>query len=179
MNKTEKATMRQYAKMCDTSHQTISTAIQKGRISKGFDESENKIIVDIADREWGLAFRAKKINEKMKKEVSQDRLDDLSDIPVSEIVISPEDSSFDADRKMTIIKAQRELLKLKTESGELVNREAVDNELFNFGKEIRTAFQAIPDRIIDQIISLDRNAAHKMLSESINDVLEKLSENGN
>lgn len=176
MKESKPVTLRQYAKMCDTSHQTVSAAIEKGRIVEGYDPEAKKIWPELADLEWGLAFRAKRINKRLAENiVTQDRLDDLSEITVAEMQIDPHDTIGEAERKKLIIQSQRELIKLKTESGELVNREAMYREMFEFGKEIRMGLQVIPDRIIDRLITLPRNEAHKLLVESINEALEKLS----
>jgi hypothetical protein len=172
MNKTETLTLRQYAKRCGTSHQTIGAAVKSGRIDKGYDRKTKRIIPDIANLEWGAAFMARRADSS----VPQEWLENISQIPVEEIKLNPADTIAEAERKKTIIHAQRELLKLKTESGELVSKKAVDREGFEFGKEIRINMQAIPDRIIDQLITLDRSAAHRLLLDSINEALTKLSE---
>lgn len=175
MKKSNIVSISEYARICRVSRTAIQKAIKSGRINKGYDSAIKKIIVDEADKEYGYNAVIKKTNEKLNEKVSQERLEELSNIPVSEIKLNSTDSANEADRKLTIIKAQRDLLKLKTESGELVNRDAVYKELYEHGKEIRLSLQAIPDRIIDQVISLERNAAHKMMSEAISEVLLKLS----
>lgn len=174
-------TLRQYAKKCGTTHQTVSTAIKSGLINKGWDEDEQKIIVSIADAEWGLQFQMKRANKKTIKSASipQQKLDDISEITIDEIVVGIEDAYIEVERKKMIIQAHRELLKLKKESGELVNKDEVYKKLFDFGKELRIAFQAIPLRIIDQLLSLSRHEALKLLTDEINQVLEKLSKDDN
>lgn len=175
MKKDNIISISEYARRCGVTRGAIQKAIKSGRITKGYDLKAKKIVAIEADKEYGFNTVIKKTNEKIKHSVTQDRLEDLTNIPVSEITISANDFATDADRKMVIIKAQRELLKLKTESGELVNKDAVYKELFEFGKEVRMSLQAIPDRIIDQLITLNRNEAHKLLTESINETLSKLS----
>lgn len=174
--------LRAYAKMCSCTHRTVSKAIAAGNIKEGWDEINKKIIPEIADKEWGINFKASRLVQaskevyktKTENMVSNERLDELSGVPIHDIIISPEDPPVEADRKLTLIKAQRELLKLKTESGELVNKESVYKELYELGKEVRISLQSIPDRIIDNIIVMDRNEAHQLLLNSINDVLEKI-----
>ena len=102
-------------------------------------------------------------------------MDAYSRVDVVEIQISHQDTAPEALRKQIIIKAQLDLLKLKTESGQLVNKEEVYKEIYAYGKEIRMSLQAIPDRIIDQLLTMDRNDAHKLLTESINESLIKLT----
>lgn len=165
-------TMLAYARSIGVTHPAIIKAVKEGRIAKGWNKKEKKIIKDIADKEYGeLAMaRQKKVS------VSQEHLEDLSNVTVEEVVVNADDDIAEADRKKTIIKAQLDLLKLKKEAGELVNRDAMYNEMFEFGKEIRTNLQSIPDRIIDQLLGMERNEAHGLLLRSINEALEKLSE---
>jgi len=176
MEKDNTVSISEYARHCGVSRTAIQKAIKSGRIAQGYDFFTKRIKVDIADKEYGLKTIVKSANVKMKQDVPQEWLNNLANVPVSEITLSPSDYTTEAERKMTIIKAQRELLKLKTESGELVSKEAVYRELFDKGKEIKLALQAIPDRVVDQMISMGRNDAHRLLTEEINQVLTKLSE---
>ncbi|MBS1776023.1 MAG: hypothetical protein JSS64_07055 [Bacteroidetes bacterium] len=172
-------TIRQYANKIGVSHTTVQNAINSGRISKGCQNG--KINEKVANEEWGDVLRhrseRRKANEAKKVVITQQRLDDLCNIPVAEIVINADDDIKEAERKKLIIQGQRELIKLKAESGELVNKEAMYKEMFEFGKELRLALQAIPDRIIDELLTLDRHNAHRLLTTAINETLEKLSEN--
>lgn len=177
MNNRKNLSIRAYAKECGVSHVAIMKAIEAGRIVNGYDPKAKKIIPDIANQEYGFNAIIKKTNEKIKESISQHRLEEYSGVEVMDIQLMPEDSKPEAERKQVIIKAQLDLLKLKTESGELVNREEVYKQLFAYGKEIRMGLQSIPDRIVDQLITLKRNEAHKLLSENINEVLTKLSSN--
>lgn len=176
-----KITIRKYAQLIGTTHTTVSTAISKGFIKKGYDFEDKKIIKPLADKEWGLAFQLKKSNKKEEKTITQDILDDLCNVSVDEITLVAGDTYSEAERKKLIIQSQRELLKLKTESGELVHKNTMYKEMFEIGKDIRVNMQAIPDRIIDILITMNRNEAHMLLMSSINEVLTKLSasEGGN
>src|SRR5687767_13332439 len=53
---TKLLTLREYAKKCNTTHQTVSNAINTGKISEGFDPKSGKINSDVADMEWGISF---------------------------------------------------------------------------------------------------------------------------
>ena len=167
--------MRAYARKCGVALSAVQKAIKTGKISKGFDPETKTINPDIADQEYGFEVEIKKINEKLKVNISQKQLDSYSGVEVMDIQISHNDTAPEAQRKQIIIKAQLDLLKLKTESGQLVNKEEVYKEIYAYGKEIRMSLQAIPDRIIDQLITMDRNDAHKLLTESINESLIKLT----
>lgn len=177
MSDKENLSIRAYARRCGITDGAVRKAIKAGTISKGYDAKNKKIIPAIADKEYGFNIQIDKINEKIKKSISQQKLDEYSGVEVMDIQLLPEDTKPEAERKQVIIKAQLDLLKLKNESGELVNREEVYKQLFVYGKEIRMSLQAIPDRIIDRLITLNRNEAHKLLSENLNEVLTKLTKN--
>lgn len=173
-------TLRQYAKRCDTTHQTVSTAIQKGQIVEGYDKKAGKIIVDAADMEWGIAFMERKVIERVKKSaIKDDDGESLSDDEIESIADMddiPQNTRLNELMRLDMLyKARLGKLKAEKEKGSLVDKDQMYKEMFEFGKEIRLSIQAIPDRIIDQLITLDRNAAHKMLSEEINKALEKLA----
>ena len=179
MNEKEYLSIRAYAKRVGVSHTAIKKAIDSGKIVKGYDLGTQKLIPQFADQEYGFQVSIKKINEKMKDSISQDDLNYYSGVEVMDIQLSHADTAPEAQRKQIIIKAQLDLLKLKTESGQLVNKEEVYKEIYAYGKEIRMSLQAIPDRIIDQLITMDRNDAHKLLTESINESLIKLTNYAN
>lgn len=175
MSEIKLLSIRAYAKEKGVSHVAIKKAIDSGKITKGYDSTKKKIIPDIADREYGFEVSIRKINERIKESISQKDLDLYSGVEVMDIQILPEDTAPEADRKQKIIKAQLDLLKLKTLSSELVNKEESYKEMYSFGKEVRMSLQAIPDRIIDNLITMNRNDAHKLLTESINEALIKLT----
>jgi hypothetical protein len=81
-----------------------------------------------------------------------------------------------AKRAQAVYIAKIKELEYKRMAGTLVEKDKVYQSLFAFGQEVRNAFQALPDRIIDEIrASQNRNEAHKLLYDSIADVLDKLS----
>jgi hypothetical protein len=175
MKKEKYLSIREYSKRVGVSHVSIQKAIKTGKISKGYDSETKTINPDIADQEYGFQTEIKKINEKLKENISQQQLDAYSGVEVMDIQLSHADTAPEALRKQIIIKAQLDLLKLKTESGQLVNKEEVYKEIYAYGKEIRMSLQTIPDRIIDQLITMDRNDAHQLLTQSINESLIKLT----
>lgn len=175
----EKTSIRGYARLRGITEGAVRKAIKTGVIVKGFDTTEKKIIIKEADKEYGNVVSIKKINERIKESISQEDLEMYSGVKVMDIQLMPNDTEPEAKRKSTIIDGQLKLLKLKIQSGELVNKEDVYKELFAFGKEIRMNLQSIPSRIIDRIITLERHEAHKLLTESINEALSKLTTNEN
>jgi len=184
----EKISIREYARRIGVTHTSVLKAIAAGKIVKGYDSQTKKIIPEIADTEYtiGNVNQTLKIKESVNQkagnpegaEFSQSKLDSLSSLEVSEIQILPGDTAAEAHRKQLIIKAQLDLLKLKTESGELVNKAETYKDLFDLAKEIRMNLQAIPERIIDQLVSLERKEAQELLLEAINETLEGLVARG-
>lgn len=169
-------TLRQYAKKCNTSHQTVSKAISQGKISDGYDKTTERIIPEIADLEWGLEFIQRNSIKKLKAKDDEEINDDNWDPFAKEDDIAQGTNITELIRLDALYKARMAKLKVEQAVEKLVNKDAMYKEMFEFGKEIRMAMQAIPDRVIDQLISLDRNQAHKMLNEAINEALEKLAE---
>lgn len=171
----EKISIREFARRCGSDDRSVRDAIKRGYIKKGYDKKAKKIIYEEAYKEWGVKFKARKINAELMKVDTTD-LDGVKNIPIEDITLKADDPQIVLERKHVFIKANRDLLKLKTESGELQNREDVYKELFEFGKEVRSALLNIPDRISDQLAVLaNRNDVHKLLTESLTEVLVKLT----
>ena len=171
----ELLSIRAYARKCGVNEAAVRKAIKSGNIKDGYDPVLKKIDPEIADKEYGFDVSIKKINEKIKESISQKDLEMYSGVEILDVQILPDDTKNEADRKQKIIKAQLDLLKLKTLSKELINKEDAYKEMFAFGKEVRMAMQAIPDRIVDNLITMNRNDAHRLLTESINEALTKLT----
>lgn len=83
----------------------------------------------------------------------------------------------DANRKKAVYESKIKELELAKLEGTLVNKADVYQKLFKLGQEMRGKFEAIPDRIIDNLLaSTSRTDAHNILSTSINEVLKSISE---
>ncbi|MCO5285195.1 MAG: hypothetical protein M9898_02135 [Chitinophagaceae bacterium] len=175
MKKIEAISIREFARRVETNERNVREAIRRGNIMEGYDKKAKKIIFEVAYKEWGIYFKERKLRKEMKQITTAD-LRTIENINIEEITLSVNDPALVLERKHNYIKASRDLLKLKTEAGELQNKEDVYRELFSFGKEVRLKLQSIPDRIIDQLITLNRNDAHKLLSETINESLQKIAE---
>lgn len=170
-------TLRQYAKRCNTSHQTVSAAIKAGKIAEGFDEKTMRINPDVADMEWGLDFIQSRLMKKVADGYHGDVEDDDWNSLEKDVSDIPQKTSLkELVRLELLYKTRMAKVRLEEAQGKLVDKNATYQEMFAFGKEIRVNMQAIPDRIIDQLLSLDRSAAYKLLMDSINEALEKLSE---
>lgn len=91
---------------------------------------------------------------------------------------SAEMSYADAQLKEQIAKAKIRELELQEKEGSLIKRDAVYNELFAFGQNLRNSLLAIPDRIADIIIaeSNDRTKVVNEMYDTISSELQKLSD---
>lgn len=89
-----------------------------------------------------------------------------------------QDETLAAARKaQEVYKAKIAELDYKKRTGDLVAKDEVYKALFAFGQELRTQFQAIPDRVVDNMLAASsRNEAHIILYEAITKVLENLAD---
>lgn len=89
-----------------------------------------------------------------------------------------QDDTLAAARKaQEVYKAKIAELDYKKRIGDLVAKDEVYKALFAFGQELRTQFQAIPDRVVDNMLAASsRNEAHIILYEAITKVLENLAD---
>ena len=61
--------------------------------------------------------------------------------------------------------------------GQLVRKDEVRKQLHSFGVEVRVALQSVPDRVVDNVIGKsDRNEVMRIISDEINEQLNKLTE---
>ncbi len=165
----ERISQREYARRLGVSNEAVRKAIDSGKIVKGWDKKEQRIIFDIANKEWGALHFKNNINA-----IVNDEGDGGT---VGKNLSLNGDSSFaDARRVKEIIQAQLVALDLKERKGELVKKDQVYKELYAFGQQMRTSLQAVPDRVIDNILaSKSRAEAHTLLTDAIHEVLEILT----
>lgn len=177
-------TLREYAKRCETTHQTVSSAIKKGDIVEGimYDSAGNpRIKVDAADMEWGISFMERKAIERIKKSGVDD--EEISDEEL-EVIANNDDIPYSTKlnelfRLEMLFKARIQKMKAHEMAGTLVQKEAVYRDLFKKGKEIRERFESLPDRIIDELIVMcnkGRDEAKLYLFNEISTVLELLAD---
>lgn len=82
-----------------------------------------------------------------------------------------------AKRIAQILKARKENISLKRESGALIERDAVLVEQYSAGKEIREAIMEIPMRLADRLAQVESpDEIEKILSREIIRALKRLSE---
>jgi hypothetical protein len=87
----------------------------------------------------------------------------------------------DAQRHKEISRARQEQLKYDRMQGALVEREVVNREAFNLGRQIRDALLAVPDRLAGILVSQVRSepddhkaqhVVHEMLTKEFRQALE-------
>lgn len=198
---------RAYARQCGVSEATIRKAVEVGHISKGVDKETGKIKPEIADDEWynyhlvrqkNKAAAAGMVDEtappavvakpgKVKAKAKKIKPEDLEG---GEALLDEEDTEGDdigwlskaeLERRNEAMKLKHAQLKYAVAKGLLVKRDDVYSALFVAGQEIRSALQAIPDRVIDNIIAASgqsRAHAHQVLVDELNKVLVTLSDMG-
>lgn len=181
MAKSEKrVSIREYARSKGVSDTAVRKAIKAGKIKGGYDEAGKKIIVDVADSEWGDTIIPVPAESEPKLKAAANEADPGAQGTTGEGVFLDKDETYaEALRKDLIIKANLNALKLRMKEGEVVEKSKVYKELFAFGKQIRLRFQSVPDRIIDDMLAAPgRNEAHMILFNAISDVLEELAGTG-
>ena len=192
----ELISMREYARRKGCSDPAVIKAVKTGKIVKGcvIDEhGKKKINPEIADAEWASnsdPLRAKmgdrfdlsaaipKGFERVPKPAIKAKLEPKHVVPSYPAVKSLQDETLASARKaQEVYKAKIAEVDYKKRIGELVMKADVYKALFAFGQELRTQFQAIPDRVVDNMLAAsNRNEAHNILYEAITVVLENLSD---
>lgn len=82
----------------------------------------------------------------------------------------------EARRLRAIADAETARLQADKLKGELVEKRAVYAELFEMGQVLREKIQAVPDRVIDLLLSQpSRTEAHNVLADALRDVLNEMS----
>ncbi len=165
----------------------IGKAIKAGKIDKAIDwtnPKRPKLNPELACEEWGKNYDP---SYHRKDELTDKIADGVKAPKATKKKASAEDtdapqptngkSLAEIKRQTAEVKLHREALELKKTRGELVDKQKVYRALFSAGQEVRTAFQAVPDRVIDDILAAKtRNEAHGVLFNAIADTLEMLSE---
>lgn len=196
----EKVSQREFARRLGVSNEAVSKAVNTGKISKGWDKKEKKIIVEKAMEEWGNIFlqanaegaaataeAVKRLQDfptmqpdkpqakrKDPDDSEQGAFDELEEF---ELAVSSKAPFAEALRVEKVAKARQEIIKLRKETGELVNKEAVYRQLYGFGQSVRNALLVIPDRAIDEILAApNRSTAHQVLTKYVHEALTKLTD---
>jgi hypothetical protein len=176
----EKVSQREYARRLGISNEAVSKAVREGRIKDGWNKKEGKIIVEKADREFGLLYKKTNVTEILETEPGKQPIPQQQQSATGSgggtLQLTGNSTYGEARRVKEVIQAQLAALDLKERKGELVSRDEVFKKLYDFGQQMRTAFVSIPERHIDAIRGADtRHAAALILTDALYEVLEKLS----
>ena len=174
--------------MMGVSDTSIHKAINSGKITAAswtFDKKGKKLLYPSkASAEWGKTFDPTRTQATKTGGMLQ-LPTDTPPTPPQQSADAPIDTDTQKNpmsvaqlklisEKLKIRKAQ---IELQEQEGSLVPKKAVYDALFSFGKEIRQAFQAIPDRVLDNLLaSENRTEAYNILSEAISQTLEQMAE---
>lgn len=177
MKKKELLTLREYAKKCGTTHQTISTAIKNGQISEAYDPKTQKIDSDKADLEWGIAFMEKRLIKDLQK---QGEASAKAEVNEGDNMISVDSNrdipsntkSGELFRLQLLFNTRLARIKLLEAEGKLVDKDSVYKQLYQFGQNLRQQLQALPERLIDEMLAGDRDAAKQLFDKEIQRILE-------
>lgn len=175
--------IREYARSVGKSDTAVHKAIKSGKIVNGYvvdAHGKRKIDPDIATAEWDLH---KDPSYQRTYKNGKSNLDDieapkaLAPNSVAAITSGGKKSLADLKRDTAEVKLHIAAIELKEKKQQLVDKDKVYKALFAAGQEVRTTFQAIPDRVIDDILAAPtRNDAHSVLFNAIADALDQLSE---
>lgn len=187
--------IRAYARLMGVSDTSIHKAINSGKITAAswkLDKKGGKLLYPSkATAEWGKTFdptrtqptKAGSLQLPTEEGVVVEQphtpppppADGIPAPPVADDINNASVAKLkQISEKLKIAKAQLELKELQ---GSFVPKKDVYDALFSFGKEIRQAFQAIPDRVLDNMLAADnRTEAHNILSEAISQTLEQMAE---
>lgn len=178
--KSARISQREYAHLLGISNEAVSKAIREGKIDKGWDKVEKKIIVDQANIEWGALHMKTNVFKLLQQQPGEESQQaDYWESAIGKkngLTLTNESSFAEAKRVREIIQAQLAALNLKERKEELVRKDEVYKQLYAFGQQIRIAIMATPDRGIDAILaSKSRAEAHNIMSASLIEVLEGLT----
>lgn len=164
----QKLSQSRYAALIGISRNAVNKAVKAGHISAGIDTKTKKIIVEVANAEWGNAAREKHLKDIEGESLTPSKeYIELSKKPLSEGLDFRE-----ARRRGEIYRAEMARIQALKDGGKLVSRDEVHSELFKIGQELRTALLAIPDRVIDDILACKTRAeAHSLLFNAIYDAI--------
>jgi hypothetical protein len=181
--------IREYARRRECSDTAVRKAIASGHIKKSALEVDASgkvtgINPSMADKQWASTFSiAGTRNPKLANKIAK-KAGTKEAVAASEAVDTDADkglarnaSTAKAQQVEAFYKARLRKLEFEKKSGELIDKAQVYRALFAAGQEIRTAFEGIADRYIDEILAAPtRNDAHTVLQNAIDDVLKSVAD---
>lgn len=170
MGRQKTISVSEYARLVGCDRKEIYRAIERGKIPANAVQYDSKnrpsIIPSLANEAWGNQYLEKK--EKTEVNTSTITTDDEG-LPV----ITRDMSRNEAARANEILEAMERKLKVRKQTGELVEKKAVYDALVNKGMEDRARFENIPERCIDDVLAANsRQKAYQILVKAISEALE-------
>lgn len=180
----ELISIREYARRKGCDEKTIRDAIRRGYIVQGVVWPEGgkrqKIDADVADREWAEHFnpaRARNHELAAKLTPSEVAPPPPSAPPSSDGLVPGGGSLLKAKTIKEVHAAKLLELKVKQQTGELVKKADVYRELYAYGAEVRRKLEAIPDRIVDEVMAATtRHQVKMIMAGEIEAVLTRITE---
>lgn len=187
MSELERISIREYSRRIGTSDTAVRKAIKAEKIIDGvvYDENGKPYIVpSIANSEWSKSYdpsyeRVTKsggpVRVYQNRNSGQPKEESEEQESVGKHTVDA--SLASARRAQAVFKAKILELEMKQKQGALVDAKQVYASLFDAGKEIRSALERIPDRVIDSVLAAStRSEAHLILSNEINATLHALQD---
>jgi hypothetical protein len=147
-------------------------------ITKIVCRGDNEEVEKVAPKKKKATPKKKTPAKDVKTAPKKEPIEDTPPPSTAHRVQKPEGKTLsDIKKEQAEVKLAESKILLKRTMGKLVDKDTVYKELYGFGTEVRNAMLAIPDRIIDELLSCsNRNEAHSLLHSTINESLEILSD---
>lgn len=177
----ELISIREYGRRKGVPESTIRKAIDQGQIKKGYIKSDSgkmKISELVADEEWFVFYEARtKGRTRRKVEAEEESADVDNTGETGKRRKKNTDNINELQYEIEQVKLETAQIQLEKLKGSVVSKDEVYAALFTAGQEVKATFQALPDRVIDNILAAaSRNEAHQVLTDAINEALKTLSE---
>lgn len=177
--------IRDFADRVGVSETAVRKAIKSGKITdKSIDRTNpNRPQIDAlkAAAEWGKSYdpnrpRTSAVTDVIKVAATREA-------PRGKLVKDDPAQTEEGNKLATVRRTQAEIalqnsaLDLQIKKGKYVDKSKVYKALFKAGQDVRSTFQALPDRVIDNILAAkSRHEAHEILTDAISDALEQLAD---
>lgn len=181
----EYISVREYSRRRGCSDTAVHKSIERGFIlesalKRDISGKIRGINPELADKQWASTFKPTKAkNPKLAEAFANVKQDPPVVEPEPDAEFQPRGknaSTAKAQQMEAAYKAALRKLEYERKSGQLIPKDLTYRTLFALGQEIRTSLQAIPDRVIDEILAAPtRNDAHTVLTREIHEVLSRLS----
>lgn len=178
----EHISIREYARRRGCSEGLVRKSIRNGKIeesaiARDASGAVKGVYQELADQQWSANYNPQRVRSpELQSKLTGVEPDPDIEPTTYEQPATKTATMAKANQVEAVFKAKLRELEYRRKSGELISKEATYRALFALGQEIRSSLQAIPDRVIDEILAAPtRNDAHTVLTREIHDVLARLS----